>query len=423
VFGVAQFGSIPLDTQVLQILLAGVLGLFLGLEREWSHKSAGVRTFSLISILGAAFFIVGSVSLVVVGGVLVIVQGALLAVRGLIEEDEEGLSLTTSMSMLVAYGVGTLVASGLTLEAVTVTVFSALLLVLKRELHSFAWGMTRKELRSAAEFAILAFVIYPLLPARSYDIGTGDLVVEIEPRVIWLMVVTVAAIGIVNYAVVQNYGGRGIAVTGFFGGLASSTAVVGAMLDHVTQRPAVSSYAVAAILLADAAMAARNLVIALLFTFETGLLIGAIVPLGAVILGSVAIAAYTADWSENLEMELESPFSLRNVLGFGGLFLLVVVAGGLAAAQFGRLGFYLTAALTGLVSSAGATTSAVILYRGGGLSANAAVLAILIATASSIVVKAGLTFASPNRDFAVKTATVSTVLLVAAGAVTIVATI
>ncbi|PSQ25022.1 MgtC/SapB transporter [Halobacteriales archaeon QS_9_67_15] len=422
-FGVAQLGSIPLDTQVLRILLAGVLGMFLGLEREWSHKSAGVRTFSLISILGAAFTVVGSVPLVVVGGVLVIVQGALLAVRGLMEDEEEGLSLTTSMSMLVAYGVGTLVASGLTLEAVTVTVFSALLLVLKRELHSFAWGMTRDELRSAAEFAILAFVIYPLLPAQSYDIGTGNLVVEIEPRVIWLMVVTVAGIGIINYAVVQNYGGRGIAVTGFFGGLASSTAVVGAMLDHVKQRPAASSYAVAAILLADAAMAARNLVIALLFTFETGLLIGAVAPLGAVILGSVAIAAYTADWTENLEMELDSPFSLRNVLGFGGLFLLVVVTGGLAAAQFGRLGFYVTAALTGLVSSAGATTSAVILYRGGGLSAEAAVLAVLIATASSIVVKAGLTFASPNRDFAVKTATVSTVLLVAAGAVTIAATI
>ena len=420
--GVAQFASVPVDSEVLQIALAGVLGLFLGLEREWSHKSAGVRTFSLISMLGAVFTVLGSEPLVVVGGVLVIVQGSLLAIRGLLDEGEEGLSLTTSMSMLVAYGVGTLVASGLTIEAVTVTVFSALLLVLKRELHSFAWGMTRTELRSAAEFAILAFVIYPLLPAQSFDIGVGDLVVEVEPRVIWLMVVTVAAIGIVNYAIVQTYGGRGIAVTGFFGGLASSTAVVGAMLDHVKQRPAVSSYAVAAILLADAAMAARNLTIALLFTFETGLLLGAIVPLGAVILGSMAIAAYTADWTENLEMDLESPFSMRNVLGFGGLFLIVVVAGGLAAAQFGQFGFYVTAALTGLVSSAGATTSAVILYRGGGLSAEAATLAILLATASSIVVKAGLTFAGPDREFAVKTATVSSVLLVAATAVTAVVT-
>ncbi|ELZ24910.1 magnesium transporter accessory protein [Halosimplex carlsbadense 2-9-1] len=424
-FGVAQFSSIPLDTEVLQITLAGVLGLFLGLEREWSHKSAGVRTFSLISMLGAAFTVLGSTPLVVVGGVLVIVQGTLLAVRGLLADDEDedqGLSLTTSMSMLVAYAVGTLVASAYTLEAVTVTVFSALLLVLKRELHSFAWGMTRTELRSAAEFAILAFVVYPLLPARSYELGAGDLMVEVEPRVVWLMVVTVAAIGIVNYAIVQTYGSRGIAVTGFFGGLASSTAVVGAMLDHVEQRPAVGSYAVAAILLADAAMAARNLVIALAFTFETGLLLGAVVPLGAVILGSVAIAGYTADWSENLDMDLESPFSLRNVLSFGGLFLVVIVAGGLAAAEFGRLGFYVTAALTGLVSSAGATTSAVILYRGGGLSAEAAVFAILLATASSIVVKAGLTFAGPDREFAVKTATASTVLLVAAGAVTTAAT-
>ncbi|MFB6140518.1 MAG: MgtC/SapB family protein [Halosimplex sp.] len=423
--GVAQFGSIPLDTEVLQITLAGVLGLFLGLEREWSHKSAGVRTFSLISILGAAFTVLGSIPLVVVGGVMVVVQGALLAVRGLLAEteEEEGLSLTTSMSMLVAYGVGTLVASGFTLEAVTVTVFSALLLVLKRELHSFAWGMSRTELRSAAEFAILAFVIYPLLPARSYDLGHGDLTVSVEPRVIWLMVVTVAGIGIVNYAIVQTYGSRGIAVTGFFGGLASSTAVVGAMLDHVEQRPAVSSYAVAAILLADAAMAARNLVIALVFTVPTGLLTGAVVPLGSVIVGSVAIAAYTADWGENLEMDLESPFSLRNVLGFGGLFLIVIVAGGLAAARFGRLGFYVTAALTGLVSSAGATTSAVILYRGGGLSAEAAVFAVLLATASSIVVKAGLTFAGPDREFAVKTATVSTLLLVTAGAVTAISTV
>jgi len=421
VFGVAQFGSIPLDTQVLQILLAGVLGLFLGLEREWSHKSAGVRTFSLISILGAAFFIVGSVSLVVVGGVLVIIQGALLAVRGLIEEDEEGLSLTTSMSMLVAYGVGTLVASGLTLEAVTVTVFSALLLVLKRELHSFAWGMTRNELRSAAEFAILAFVIYPLLPAQSYDIGTGNLVVETEPRVIWLMVVTVAGIGIVNYAVVQNYGGRGIAVTGFFGGLASSTAVVGTMLDHVRQDADAASYALAAILLADSAMALRNLVIAVAFTIQSpgGLLIGVVAPLAAVAVGGVAIATVAADWSAPVKFDLESPFSMRNALAFGGVFLVVVVAGAVAKAQFGGIGFVLTAAVTSLVSSAGATTSAVALARTGTLSEGTAVVAILTATATSIGVKAGLTAMGSDRAFARRVTVWSAGLILAAAAVTV----
>jgi uncharacterized membrane protein (DUF4010 family) len=356
-----------------------------------------------------------------VGGALVIVQGILLAVDGLLEDDE-GLSLTTSVSMLVAYGVGALVAAGYTVEGVTVTVLSSLLLVLKRELHSFAWGLSREELRSATEFAILAFVVYPLLPPGSYDVGIRELTVAVEPRIIWLMVVTVAGIGIVNYAIVQTYGGRGIAITGFFGGLASSTAVVGTMLDHVRQRPAASSYAVAAILLADAAMALRNLVITLAFTLQTttGVLVEAVLPLGAVIVGSVLVAAYTAEWREQVEMDLESPFSLRNALMFGGLFLVVVVAGGLAKAVFGTVGFYVTAALTGLVSSAGATTSAVILYRGGGLSGEVAVVAILLATASSIVVKAGLTVASPNRDFATKVAVYSTVLLAGSTVATVV---
>jgi uncharacterized membrane protein (DUF4010 family) len=406
-----------LDAAVTRLVLAGALGLFLGLEREWSQKSAGIRTFSLISLAGAVFTVIGNEALLVVGALLVVVQGTLLAIEGVLQEG--GLSLTTSISMLVAYGVGALVAAGLILEGVTVTVGSSLLLVLKRELHDFAGGLTRAELRSASEFAILAFVIYPLLPAGSVTAGAAAGTVSLEPRVVWLLVVTVAGIGIVNYAIVQTYGGRGIAVTGFFGGLASSTAVVGTMLDHVRQRPSATSYAVAAVLLADAAMALRNLVIALVFTFRTGLLVGAVVPLGAVILGSVLVAAATADWSETADMNLASPFSLRRALTFGGVFLLVVVAGSLAQQALGTAGFYATAALSGLVSSAGATTSAVLLYRAGDIASAEAVLAVLLATGASIVVKAGLTVASPNRTFATRVALWSGALLAGSTVVTL----
>ena len=391
--------------------------MFLGLEREWAHKSAGVRTFALISILGAVFTVIDEPALLVVGGLLVIVQGAFLAVRGLLEEDE-GLSLTTGVSMLVAFGIGVLVARGFALEGVTVAVISALVLVLKRELHDFAWGLSREELRSATEFAILAFVIYPLLPAEPIQVTRGGLDLSVEVQVIWLMVVTVAGIGIVNYAVVQTYGGRGIAVTGFFGGLASSTAVVGTMLDHVRQSPDAVSYAVAAILLADAAMALRNLVIALAFTVQRGLLLLALVPLLAVIFGSVAVAFYTADWREQVEMDLDSPFSLKNALVFGGLFLLVVLAGGAAQAQFGSAGLYVTSVLSGFVSSAGATTSAVLLYRGGGISGATASIAILAATGASIAVKAAITFTGSNRSFFYRVSLWSTVLLLAAGVAT-----
>jgi uncharacterized membrane protein (DUF4010 family) len=418
--GVTPLQASPLEEPVVRIALATALGMFLGLEREWSQKSAGIRTYALISLVAAVFYLLGVESLLLLGGVLVIVQGVLLAVQGLVEEDGSGLSLTTSVSMLVAYGVGALVAADRILEGVTVAVLSSLLLVLKRELHSFAWGLSREELRSATEFAILAFVVFPLLPARE-TVRLGELSVQLEPRVVWLMVVTVAGIGIVNYAVVTTYGGRGIAVTGFFGGLASSTAVVGAMLDRVARRPEVASYAVAAILLADAAMALRNLVIAVAFTVGAGgpVLVGAAVPLGVVIVGSVVIAAVTADWRETVELELESPFSMRNALAFGGLFLVIVLAGGFAEAAFGSAGLYVTAALGGLVSSASATTSAVVLYRDGAITEGTAILTVLIATASSIGVKAALTASAPSREFARRVALVSAVLLVIAAVPTV----
>ena len=413
--------AVPLDSPIARIALAGALGLFLGLEREWSDKPAGIRTYSLITLLGAVFTVLDHEELLAIGGLLVIVQGTVLAIQGLRDEDL-GLSLTTSVSMLVAYGVGALTAAGYVIEGVTVAVLSSLLLVLKRELHTFAGGLSREELRSTTEFAILAFVIYPLLPTGDVTIGSGPLAVAIEPRIVWLMVVAVAAIGIVNYAIVRTYGSRGIAVTGFFGGLASSTAVVGTMLDSVRQRPGAVSYAVAAVLLADAAMALRNLAIVLAFTLPD-VLVAAIVPLAIVVVGSVAVAAVSADWNQAIEMDLDSPFSLRNALAFGAMFAVVVLAGGVAQAQFGEVGFYVTAVLSGLVSSAGATASTVSLYRTGSLAHETAVIAVLLATGSSIGVKAALTAAGPSRRFATRVALWSAGLLAGSLAAAVVLTL
>ena len=414
------FFGVPFEEPVVRIGLAAALGLFLGLEREWSDKAAGIRTFSLTAILGAVFTVVatdGAIGelLPVVGGLLVIVIGALLSIEGLTNVDSNGedpLALTTAVSLMVAYGVGVLVALGFILEGITVAVVSSALLVLKRELHGLAGNLSRRELRSTTEFAILAFVIYPLLPPGQMEF----LGVPLEPRIAWLLVVSVAGIGIVNYALVRSYGGRGIAVTGFFGGLASSAAVVGAMLDHVRQQPEGIQYGVAGVLLANAAMALRNLALALVFTFGAAgpLLIDAVVPLGIIVVGSVLVAYVVADWSAEIEMELESPFSLKNALAFGSVFLFILAGSSVAEAQFGTSGLYASALISGLVSSAGVTTSAVLLFRGGTITTTETVVAILLATAASIVVKAALATGGP-REFARRVALWSGITLLVAG--------
>lgn len=399
----------PLESPVIRLLLAAALGLFLGLEREWSKKPAGIRTFSLISLLGAIFVTLESQLLLVVGGLLIIVQGVAITYREYREAGE--LLVTTSVSMLVAYGIGALVAAGFVLEGVVVSVLATFLLVLKRELHTFAWGLTKEELRAAIEFAVLAFVIYPLLPEGTVTLDLYVAAVDFEPRVAWLMVVTLAAVGIINYAIVETYGGRGLAITGFFGGFAISTAVVGSMVDYVRRHPDAASYAGAAVMLAVAAMAIRNLGIAIIFTLSHEPLVVLVGPLLAVAGVAIALAYGLADWSAVVDFDIESPFSIRYVLGFGGVFIVVLIAGGLAEVYLGEFGFLAAVAVTSLISSGGATTSAVVLYRAGGVDAGLATVAVLLATGASIVVKSGISYFGPSEEFAHRVILRSGVLL------------
>jgi uncharacterized membrane protein YhiD involved in acid resistance len=84
-------------------------------------------------------------------------------------------------------------------------------------------------------------------------------------------------------------------------------------------------------------------------------------------------------------------------------------------AVLGAAGFYAATALTGLVSSAGAVTSTVALYRTGTVAGSEAVVAVMAATAASVAVKAGLV-AGADRRF-VRRVLAWTVVLLAVGAV------
>ena len=373
-----------MDTHVVEFVVALVLGLFLGLEREWSQKDAGIRTFALLSLLGAILTVFGEPLLLATGGLLVLVMGVLLAVRSLVGDDAEtGLSLTTSVSMFVAYGVGVLVVSGFFLESVTVAVLSSLLLVLKRELHQFAWALSREEVRSATEFAIIAFVVYPLLPRESFGPWNA-----VDPRTVWLLVIAVSGIGFVNYVMLRRYEAKGIAVTGFFGGLVNSTAVVAELTRRFSGGSTLRAVAVGSILLANAAMALRNAIIVVPFVPDAALLVA--VPLGAMTVAGVLLSTHVADWDRPVETDLASPFSLSSALAFGVLFLVILVGTAGAQATFGTRGFLTSTFLAGFVSSGTATATAVALASAGQVPVQQAMWGVLAGTLSSILVKIGL---------------------------------
>ncbi|MFC7202971.1 MgtC/SapB family protein [Haloferax namakaokahaiae] len=397
--------TLPISPRITHLFIAAALGMYLGLEREWSHKPAGVRTFALVSLIGAISMTVESEIVLALGGLFVILLSALIGAEGLLDDEESrNLSLTTSASLFIAFSAGVMVAAEFILEAVVLVILSSMLLVLKRELHQFAYGLSKEEVKSAAEFAILAFVVYPLLPSE--PLGPWN---AIQPQLVWLLVVAVSGLGFVNYIISQRYGTKGLAITGFFGGLVNSTAVIGEIANRAERNDGLLSLSVGAVLLADAAMAVRNLFLVALFTPAVVPEVG--VPLGAIALAGIVLAVTLTDWDVELHLDFDSPFSLSNALTFGGLFLVILVVSTGAQELFGTAGLITTSFLGGLVSSGSTTTTAVTLYLAGKISADVAAASVLAGTTASIIVKIVLA-ASINRALLRPVARVSAALIV-----------
>src|SRR5438270_382650 len=175
--------SFPYLPTLTRLALALALGLFVGLERERRGKEAGLRTFGFAALLGGLGGLLGDAySLLGLGllGILVVFLNWATLREG------QGLELTTSAALLVTGFVGVLAGQGHTFTPVTAGVATAALLAWKERLAGFSLGLTETEIRSAILLAILAFIVYPVLPQAPLD--PWGLV---EPRTAWLTVILI----------------------------------------------------------------------------------------------------------------------------------------------------------------------------------------------------------------------------------------
>lgn len=107
----------------MRLGLAMVLGLFIGLEREYSHKSAGLRTSSLIAI-GSAIYVLLSISITQTNGDVTriigqVVTGTGFLCGGLIFRDGVNVrNLTTSATIWCSSAIGCLAAGGFIFESI-----------------------------------------------------------------------------------------------------------------------------------------------------------------------------------------------------------------------------------------------------------------------------------------------------------------
>jgi hypothetical protein len=212
---------------LLPFAVALGIGLLIGAERERRKGSgparspAGIRTFTVVSLAGAAAFSVGGALLL---AVLAAGIAALLAVAYWRSTDEDP-GLTTEVALLVTLFLGALaIREPVVASALAVCV--AILLAARSPLHRFTRRLlTAAEMTDALILCASALVVLPLLPDR--DLGPFD---ALNPRSLWMVVVLVMAIGAAGHIATRALGARhGLPLTGLMSGFVSSTATIGAM--------------------------------------------------------------------------------------------------------------------------------------------------------------------------------------------------
>jgi len=212
-----------------QLALAGLTGLAIGIEREWSgHASGprarfgGVRTFLLLGLIGGIGGMLAAGGWVAVGAAL-IGGAALLAVLAYVVAaqqtgDRDG---TTEAAALLVLATGGLCGLGYPALGSGVAAIAVLALAEKGRIQALVGRIGEQELRAALRFAVLALVVLPLLPAGPFGPYSA-----IRPRELWTIVLLFSGLNFLGYLARREVGPeRGYGVTGLLGGLVSSTAV------------------------------------------------------------------------------------------------------------------------------------------------------------------------------------------------------
>lgn len=383
------------------------IGLLVGIEREWSNKDLGARTFALTALLGtiAALFAPSMAVVSIVGVFLIIIFAN---ARSLLVD--RSLEATTSAALLVIFVLGAMAGQGHLFTPVAAAILMTLLLAWKAELHRFAGGLQPAEIRSAVLLGLLGLVVYPILPNRFID--RWDL---INPRQAWITVIVIAGIGFVNYVLLKIYGTRGLYLSGFLGGFVNSSAAAIELARPLGAGGTSYGVALAALLLTLVAMFARNLLI--LAVFSPSAVLTAAGPLLAMAIAALIFVrrARTDIGEAPAEIHLESPVSLKRVLNFAALFVLIQIVSTLGERYFGKLGFLGISVIGGLVSSASTSAAAANMVGHGQVHATLAGEGVVLASVASALINLPIIQRNAKNPILFRRLAVLTVTLSAIG--------
>ena len=388
----------------LNLAIAIGVGLMIGLERERSkgvgsaRRPAGIRTFTLASLLGAIAAHLGGVPLLAVATAGVVALAALAYAGG--HDDDPG--LTTEIGLVATPLLGGLAMSdtGLAagLGAAVAVIFAA-----KAPLHGFATRvLTGAEVTDALVFAVATLVIWPQLPDRY--LGPFQ---ALNPHSIWFLVILVMALGACGHVATRALGARfGLPVTGLASGFVSSTATVGAMAGSAAKDPATMRAAVAGAAFSTVATFVQLALLLLTISRSTLVLMAPALGAGALTaaLYGLAFALRAVTPGGATEAKSGRAFSVGTALGLAAMMAVMLVFAAGLRAWLGEAGVTIGAVVAGFVDTHAAAISIASLAASDKMTPQEAVLPILAAMTSNTVAKLAMAIGGGSRGFALRIA-------------------
>ncbi|HHX8333839.1 TPA: MgtC/SapB family protein [Vibrio diabolicus] len=387
---------------IWNLLIALLLGAIVGTQRGWVMRNsvegsrvAGIRTFSLVGLLGGLVGILANIYTPLLIGFALIALVILTCIAFVIQQKKSGdVSITGVVSIMVVFVLGNLAVSGEAVLAAAAAVITAVVLDNKRELHQALQKLQEYELDAALRLLLISIVMLPLLPNQSYGPWNA-----LNPYEIWWMVVLIASISFVGYFAIKIGGAkRGILFTSVFAGLSSSTALT-LQFSHLSREQAsISPLLASGILLSCGTMFPRLLIVLSVINPQLVKLLWPIVM-------AMMVALYIPAWwiwrrSEVEQIEQSNkqtnPLALQSALFFGLVLAVIMLLAHALSDWFGNAGVLILSALSGITD-----VDAISLTLGRQstqtLSVTTAALGILIAASVNTIVKMGMVIAIGDK--------------------------
>jgi uncharacterized membrane protein (DUF4010 family) len=235
------------------------------------------------------------------------------------------------------------------------------------------------------QFVLVALVILPLLPDRTY--GPYDV---LNPHRIWFFVVLIIGLSVFGYILSKFLGERaGILLAGILGGLVSSTATTVSQARRTRSDPACAPAAVTIVVLASSVMYARILL--LIGIAAPSFFVAAWLPITILMLVNLLLAA--AAWGMTRRharpaAETGTPSELRAALVFGLLYAVVLFIVAAVRDRYGASALYVLAGVSGLTDVDAITLSMSQLAQQSRLVPDTGWRLVILATLSNLLFKA-----------------------------------